>query len=83
MGCQGWLNFSKAVDNERRHYVKGIIADETPGIDGLIEMGKNKSYLAGMQHAATLPGLLIQDYEAEVTETLEILRTLDEVFEDE
>lgn len=82
MDSPGWELFSKLVNEQRRLWTKNIVGSEESGLDGLIELGKNKSYLAGMQFAFNLPTLFIRDLIDEAAEVANDLQTLEEM-EDE
>lgn len=79
MDSPGWALYSKLLSDQRRMWTKNIIGSEEDGLDGLIELGKNKSYLAGMQFAFNLPELLIRDLADEAAEVANDLQTLEEI----
>lgn len=54
--------------------VKEIVGMEADSLDGLILLGNIKKELAGIQFAAALPELMIQDLEDEIKELLNQLR---------
>lgn len=77
-GSPGWQLFLQAVENNRRQIVKTIFARDSHGLDGAIEDAKDKSYLAGVQAAASFPALWIETLKDEMEELLLEMRSLED-----
>lgn len=74
----GFKLYSRLLEEQRRARVRALVSEDSEGLDGLIELAKSKSELAGIQFATNLPSLMIEDLENEIQEILELLEGEDD-----
>lgn len=78
MSSEGYKLFLGLVDVQRRRRVADIIGSDERGLDGLLEVAKDKAFLGGMQFAASFPQVMIQTLTDECQELLEQIRGLED-----
>lgn len=62
---QGWGRLVKVLKDNCRCRRENILRQNDPGLDGLIELAKDKQELAGIEFALAFPQFMINSYQEE------------------
>lgn len=78
---QGWGRLAKTLRDNCRCRRDNILRHNEPGLDGLIELAKDKQELAGIEFALAFPQFMINAYQEELDSMIKEAQAHEQDFE--
>lgn len=73
LDSEGWRVLQAGIKANLISRRNDLVTRVESGMDGLIDLGRSQSELAGMQHAINFPGLLLDDVQGEIRGVIEMM----------
>lgn len=73
LASQGWEILQQGVRSNLASRRQDLVTRVEPGMDGLIDLGRSQSEMAGMQFMYNFPGILLDDVRGEIQGLLELM----------
>lgn len=75
---QGWVHLVNELKGQQRRIKQELLQADNVGLDGLIEMAKAKSELAGIEFVLNWPSSMVRMDEEEIQSLMETLQNEDD-----